>query len=247
MSVVVLMVPAMVLASLLPARCPVCGAAGSAPCGSCVNRMRPAVPAPVPPGLDACGSLLAYEGAARTLVTRVKYRNDLAALALLADGMAALVEPPADAVVTWAPTNRRRRRQRGFDQAELLAAALARRWDRPRRRLLDRPPGPPQTGLSLADRRRGPCFVPQGAAPLRVIVVDDVVTTGSTLTAASWALRSAGAAWVGALTAARTPRLSAVLPEPPRAPSWVPHSVPGTPPDVESSLKFERQVADVPQ
>ena len=247
MSVVVLTVPGMVLATLLPTRCPVCGAAGSAPCGSCVNRMRPAVPAPVPPGLDACGSLLAYEGAARTLVTSVKYRNDRAALAWLADGMAALVEPPADVVVTWAPTSRRRRRQRGFDQAELLATALARRWDRPCRRLLDRSPGPPQTGLSLADRRRGPCFMPQGPAPLGVIVVDDVVTTGSTLTAASRALRSAGVSWVGALTAARTPRLATLLPVPPSPPSSVPLSVPGTPPDVESSLKFGREVADVPQ
>src|ERR671919_440388 len=225
MSVVVLTVPGMVLATLLPTRCPVCGAAGSAP----------------------CGSLLAYEGAARTLVTSVKYRNDRAALAWLADGMAALVEPPADVVVTWAPTSRRRRRQRGFDQAELLAAALARRWDRPCRRLLDRSPGPPQTGLSLADRRRGPCFMPQGAAPLGVIVVDDVVTTGSTLTAASWALRSAGPSGVGALTAARPPRPATLPPVPPSPPSSVPLSVPGTPPDVESSLKFGREMADVPQ
>jgi predicted amidophosphoribosyltransferase len=216
--------------------------------------MRPAVPGPVPPGLDACGSLLAYDGAARTLVTRLKYRNDRATLAWLAGGMAALAEPPADLVVTWAPTSRRRRRQRGFDQAELLAGALARRWGAPCRRLLDRSPGPPQTGLSLADRRRGPCFVATpDMVPSRVLVVDDVVTTGSTLTAASWALRAAGASWVGALTAARTPRLSAVLPVPPVPlarpvpPPSVPQSVPRAPPDVESSLKFGGQLADVPQ
>src|SRR5918996_1436216 len=153
---------------------------------------------------------------------------------------------PGMVLATLLPT-RCRRRQRGFDQAELLATALARRWDRPCRRLLDRSPGPPQTGLSLADRRRGPCFMPQGAAPLGVIVVDDVVTTGSTLTAASWALRSAGASWVGALTAAQTPRLATLLPVPPSPPSSVPLSVPGTPPDVESSLKFCREGADVPQ
>src|SRR5918996_75061 len=108
MSVVVLTVPGMVLATLLPTRCPVCGAAGSAPCGSCVNRMRPAVTAPVPPGLDACGSLLAYEGAARTLVTSVKYRNDRGALAWLADGVAALGQPTADLLLTRAPPRRGR-------------------------------------------------------------------------------------------------------------------------------------------
>jgi predicted amidophosphoribosyltransferase len=221
--------------------------------------MRPAAAGPLPAALDLCRSLLAYEGGARELVARLKYRNDRAALAWLAGGMAALVEPPAGVVVTWAPTSARRRRQRGFDQAELLAAAVARRWRVPYRRSLDRAPGPPQTGLTLADRRRGPSFVPapervlvpmsaRGPGPARlsvpVVVVDDVVTTGSTLTAAAWVLRAAGAPWVGALTAARTPRMAAARPWP--TPS-LPLSVPTAPPDVESSLKFRGQLADVQQ
>jgi predicted amidophosphoribosyltransferase len=243
--------PGMVLASLLPARCPVCGAAGPVPCAPCVGRMRPAVPGPLPPGLDACWSLLAYEGAARTLVARLKYRNDRTALVWLADGMAALVEPPPTVVVTWAPTSRRRRRRRGFDQAELLAGAVARRLGAPCRTLLERSTGPPQTGLSLAARRRGPSFVAAPShwphrsqpVPASVIVVDDVVTTGSTFTAASWALRSVGVSWVAALTAARTPRMAAT----PTVPPPLPLSVPGPPPDVESSLKFRAESADIRQ
>jgi predicted amidophosphoribosyltransferase len=249
----------MVLALLLPVRCPICDAAGPAPCAPCVARMRSAVPAAVPPGLDVCGSFLAYEGDARTLVTRLKYRNDRMALAWLAGGMAALVEPPPGVVVTWASTSTRRRRQRGFDQAQLLAAAVARRWGVPCRRLLERDHGPPQTGLPLAERRRGPSFRPTAASTTIttppalgcVIVVDDVTTTGSTLTAASWALRSVGASWVGAVTAARTPRLAAILPRDPPAlasapsPSPVSLSVPSAPPAVESPLQFDGRSADV--
>ena len=190
---------------LLGTRCPVCATPGPAPCEPCAAELRRAPSLPPPPGLDACSALLAYEGAGRELVARLKYRNARAALPSLAAAMAALVDARDGDGVTWAPTTPGRRRRRGFDQAELLARAVARRLGRPCRSLLDRRPGAPPTGRGAAERRAGPAFVARRRAPARVLVVDDVTTTGATLTAAAMALRAAGAADVRALTAARTP------------------------------------------
>lgn len=201
---------------LLPGRCPVCERSGPAPCASCWGELRPAPPAlPTPAGLDGCRSLLRYEGAGRELLARLKYRNGRSVVPWLATGMAGLVAAVAVDVVTWAPTTPARRRDRGFDQAELLARAVAVRLRRPCHPLLVRGAGPPQTGRSRAERRSGPTFAVRGVdglAGLRVLVVDDVATSGATLTSAARALRSAGASGVIAVTAGRTPLK--VLPPP---------------------------------
>ena len=140
-----------------------------------------------------------------SLVGGVKYRGAHAATSWLADAACRTLGPPLPAVVTWAPTTAARRRARGFDHAELLARRVARHLRRPVRRLLTRIDDRAQTGLAAADRRRGPQFMARALVPPSVLVVDDVATTGATLTGAAAALREAGAASVVALTAARTP------------------------------------------
>ena len=208
---------------LLAVTCPVCRAPGRAPCLSCAARLRPAPLLAPPPGVDACLALLAYEGAGRELVARLKYRNHRGVLPGLARAMVSLLTetPGAGAgldvefefdVVTWVPTTPARRRQRGYDQAELLARAVARHLCRPCPRLLSRRPGPPQTGLALAERRQGPQVAARRRADGRsVLLVDDVVTSGSTVRVSAQALRSAGARSVVVLAAARTPHPRAVL------------------------------------
>ncbi|MFM8268472.1 MAG: ComF family protein [Ilumatobacteraceae bacterium] len=156
---------------------------------------------------DGVVAVTEFAGVARDLVLGLKYRNRRRAVAFLADHLVAVVTSRPD-VITWAPTSRRRVAHRGFDQAELLARALARRLGVPCRRLLRRRQGAdrPQTGLDRHERLASPGFegrVPAGRP--RVLVVDDVVTTGATLRAAVVALRGAGAGAVQCVAVAATP------------------------------------------
>ncbi|HMS89917.1 MAG TPA: phosphoribosyltransferase family protein [Acidimicrobiales bacterium] len=190
---------------LLATSCPCCGRPGPAPCQGCTAELRPSAPVPVPPGLDGCRALLDYDGAARDLVARVKYRNQRAVLGWLAVAMAPLVGPGSVQVVTWAPTTAARRRARGFDHAELLARKVARAAGLPWAGLLERIDGPAQTGRSRMERRHAPVFAPRRPLPgAAVLVVDDVITTGATVAAAAAALRLGGAERVLALAAAHT-------------------------------------------
>lgn len=201
-----------------------CGAQGPAPCAGCAAELRPAPALPAPVGLDSCAALLAYDGAGRELVARLKYRNARASVPFLSRGMAALVTEHID-VVTWAPTTPARLRARGFDQARVLARAVGRRLGVPSRALLVRRSGQAQTGRDAAARLAGPVFAPR--APLegrRVLLVDDVVTTGATVAAAARALREAGAGEVHVVAAARTPpsrrHVHSAMPVAPRSNLW---------------------------
>ncbi len=183
--------------------CAVCGTPGRCVCPPCAAQLRRPGPVVCPAGLDACTSLLDYDGPGRELVLALKYGNRRAVVRPLGRALALLVAGPVD-VVTWVPTTPRRRRERGYDQARLLAREVARGLGRPCRSLLRRAPGPPQTGRSLAERQRGPVLTARRRADGIVLVVDDVVTTGASLAAAAATLRGGGARGVQGVTVAAT-------------------------------------------
>ena len=111
--------------------------------------------------------------------------------------------------VTYVPISRERRRQRGYNQAELLAAAACRHWDaRPKAYLVKTVDNPPQSGLPDAAARWSNVTGVYRPAPgesvsgRRVLLIDDISTTGATFLECARTLRDNGAAAVYALSVA---------------------------------------------
>jgi ComF family protein len=120
------------------------------------------------------------------------------------------VEAPAVDVLTYVPAEPDRRLRRGHYAAEALARELARTWGISLEPTLVRVRGSPrQRGLSRDERRRNAAaaFAAGGPTPTRVLLVDDVYTTGATVNAAASALRKHGARVVEIVTFARTIRI----------------------------------------
>lgn len=196
------------LALVLPVTCAGCDEPDDDLCAPCRGALSPRVQrredgaVPVRAGL-------AFDGVAARVVRALKEDGRTGLARALAPALAAALAalPGArSAVVVPVPTSRASFRRRGFHVAELVAR---RAGIRPRRLLRIARRAADQRGLDVAARRRnvaGSLVATPAAASLRVIVLDDVVTTGATLDEAVRALRAAGAEVVGAVAIASTPR-----------------------------------------
>ncbi len=211
---------------LVPPTCLACGEPGRDLCGDCRRGLvhldgrccaRCALPEPCGRRCPAARarwaaawSPVAYAGTGRALVTALKFDHRTAAVGPMAASLAALAPPGllAGALVP-VPTSRARVRERGFDQAVLLARALGRRTGLPVVAALERHGGATrQVGASRSAReaavRAGLRARAGGPPPAACVLLDDVHTTGATLRAAARALHEAGARRVVAVTYART-------------------------------------------
>lgn len=163
-----------------------------------------------PAGVLYVHSAYPYEAQARTLIHRLKYRSVRAAVVPLAKPIA-LLPAGEEEIIVPVPTDERRRKKRGFNQATLLAEYVAGEWGMPVCDALTRTRScAPQTGLSEAQRRENlaGCMTVKARSVdavrgKRVLLIDDVYTTGATAAEAARALLAAGAKNVGMLTAAR--------------------------------------------
>ena len=174
-------------------------------CGRCLAE---------PPGLDRMRAAVAYGDLSRSIALRLKYGRKVALARTMARYMASLGDAGrGEVLVMPVPLHRRRLWSRGFNQAGLVARELARGWGYPfeasllRRTRATRP----LKGMSHGQRRKAVSGAFAVADPDRirgreVILVDDVLTSGSTAEACARALRKAGAARVELICWARVVR-----------------------------------------
>jgi ComF family protein len=205
---------------VLPPRCVLCGGTGQRPCldlcHACEHSLPLAAPAFVhgPPPLQACFAPFAYGYPVDHLVHALKYRGQLAVArvlgVLLGRRLAAASRDRIVDVVVPVPLHPRRHAERGFNQS----AEIARWTARVLRCRLDATLAArcrdtqPQVGLRGAERRSnldGAFAAGRPVRGLRVALVDDVVTTGTTLGALALALNAAGARSVEAWCVGRAP------------------------------------------
>jgi len=160
------------------------------------------------PGLTLSAAS-AHDGEVRQRILALKYHNDRGQAMHLARLLVPLLHDlnPSPQVITWAPTTTRRIRERGIDQAEWLARAVARELRLPCKRLLKRINRNSQEGQNRITRLTRPRFRARVRRDMRcVVVIDDVITTGATLRAAASVLHAEGVEHVHAVAVAHRRR-----------------------------------------
>lgn len=200
-----------------PPRCAFCRRltqSGARICPKCLRTLPFSKTAAVQrfPHLESCCSPLFYVDEVRSSLLRYKFHGLNAYAEVYGEFMAKCIDENGISCdsITWVPLSRRRLRTRGYDQARLLAEAIAERTGQPCVAMLEKTRNNrAQSSVGSAENRRRNVKGVYRALPgaeikgKRILLVDDIVTTGATLSACAAVLKKAGAEGVYAVTAAR--------------------------------------------
>jgi ComF family protein len=189
------------LPRLSPAHCPVCALPSppGATCGKCLKH---------PPAFNHTVAAYAYAFPVDKLIQAVKFSEQLALVAKLADALAQHITTRPDGIVAM-PLHPLRLRERGFNQSQLLAQRLADRLDIPLlrdtcQRIRNTSPQSTLPWQQRGKNMRKAFACNADLSGKRIAIVDDVMTTGASIEALAQALRHAGAAQISAWVVART-------------------------------------------
>ncbi len=200
-----------------PRKCPFCGRVNPSelPCGDCQESLPwllgPAAHRHVEFIEDAV-SALGYQGAVRDAVLSLKFGKKLSRAKPLGVLTAQCVRdnyPRSFDLISWPSLSAKRLRKRGFDQAQRLAEEVAKSRDMTATRLFDKAERPEQSSLTDPAARRANILGayrlrdPEAVRGKTVLLIDDVLTTGATLSECARVLRAAGACAVYAATLAK--------------------------------------------
>ena len=202
---------------LFPPKCPFCGKVQDVPgiCPDCEKDL-PWIPGAEAlregPGGLRCAGAVWYEKTVRDALLRLKFQ-----------GASEIAEPLGELIarcaaeqfggefdtVTWVPVSKKRLRKRGYDQSELLARSACRFWDiQPVRLLEKKVDNPAQSGIHDGAARRanvlGVYEAVGDVAGKRILLIDDICTTGATLSECTRVLEDAGAEQVVCVAVALT-------------------------------------------
>lgn len=202
------------LGVFFPRKCPFCGklTGKTLLCDKCETTLPRCEKIRQGADFGRCTAPLYYEGQVRDAILAFKFKAKLGGLdafgRLMAQTAAERYSGEFDAI-TWVPVSKKRLKKRGFDQARYLTASMCVDWHvAPLETLRKTADNPPQSGLEDAAARRAnvlgvyKAVSPEQFAGKRLLLVDDVCTTGATLGECARVLKAAGAAEVLCLTLA---------------------------------------------
>lgn len=210
-----------IAADLFPAHCVICGRRLNTYdygfCTECACKLKP-LKKPDTCRVKFCDRCIAayeYEGHARDAILALKFYNHPAYAGAFTEALCELLKKNSDIacdMVTWIPVSKKRLRQRGYDQAKLIAQKLSERLELPLMRTLVKVRDNPRQSALDASARKGNvigvyALYEKNAAAIEgrnLLLVDDIITTGATMSEAAKTLKTAFPATVTGICCAKT-------------------------------------------